>query len=136
MATKKKNNDIKKEKKKINNINSEFDFNIKRYAFVVFGVVIFICAFYFLTVYIVSKNKTDSNSNNTEDNINDEDLQTNTNNESFTTEHNLTSYNRDNKSFGLKNSSGSSKNNMTFKEFCVQADKFLTPIIFGENNEI
>ena len=67
MATKKKNNDIKKEKKKINNINSEFDFNIKRYAFVVFGVVIFICAFYFLTIYIVSKNKTDSNSNNTEE---------------------------------------------------------------------
>ena len=29
-----------------------------------------------------------------------------------------------------------SKNNMTFKEFCVQADKFLTPTIFGENNEI
>ena len=59
MTTKKKNNNIKKEKKKINNINSEFDFNIKRYAFVVFGVVIFICAFYFLTIYIVSKNKTE-----------------------------------------------------------------------------
>lgn len=67
MATKKKKNSIKNEKSKINNINSEFDFNIKRYAFVVFGVVIFICAFYFLTVYITSKNKTDSSSSTTED---------------------------------------------------------------------
>ena len=44
-------------------------------------------------------------------------LKTNTNNDSFTTEHNLTSYNRDNKSFGLKNSTSSSKNNKTFKTY-------------------
>ena len=67
MATKKKKNSIKNEKNKINSINSEFDFNIKRYAFVVFGVVIFICAFYFLTVYITSKNKTDSSTSTTEE---------------------------------------------------------------------
>ena len=44
-------------------------------------------------------------------------LKTNSKDESFTTEHNLTSYNRDNKSFGLKNSTGSSKNNRTFKTY-------------------
>ena len=46
-------------------------------------------------------------------------IKTNSKDESFTTEHNLTSYNRDrdNKSFGLKYSSGSSNNNRTFKTY-------------------
>lgn len=52
----KKNNNIKNEKKKIDTVGSGIDTNIIHYVFVISGVIIFICLFYFLTVYITSKN--------------------------------------------------------------------------------
>lgn len=64
MATKKENNNKKKnlksEKSKIDSVGSNFDGNILHYVYVISGVLIFICAFYFLTVYITSKNSDDS----------------------------------------------------------------------------
>ena len=69
MATKKKSNvkknkgnstkkKIQEEKSKIENINSNFSSNVWHYVTVVSCVVLFICLFYLLTVYITSKNST------------------------------------------------------------------------------
>ena len=78
MATKKKNNvkknkgttaknKIQNEKRKIEQIDSGFDSNVWHYITVISIVIIFICAFYFLTVYITSKNgNNDSKKDDTE----------------------------------------------------------------------
>lgn len=64
-SSNKKKTNVKSEKEKINNIKSGFDTNITHYIFVISGVVIFICLFYFLTLYITSKNKDESETDNT-----------------------------------------------------------------------
>ena len=67
MATKKKDNvkknkgttskkKIQDEKKKIEQVDSGFDSNVWHYITVISIVVIFICLFYLLTLYITSKN--------------------------------------------------------------------------------
>lgn len=78
MATKKKNNvkknkgttaknKIQNEKRKIEQIDSGFDSNVWHYITVISIVIIFICAFYLLTLYITSKNgNNDSKKDDTE----------------------------------------------------------------------
>lgn len=78
MATKKKNNvkknkgttskkKIQDEKKKIEQVYSGFDSNVWHYITVISIVVIFICLFYLLTLYITSKNgNNDSKKDDTE----------------------------------------------------------------------
>lgn len=78
MATKKKDNvkknkgttskkKIQDEKKKIEQVDSGFDSNVWHYITVISIVVIFICLFYLLTLYITSKNgNNDSKKDDTE----------------------------------------------------------------------
>lgn len=78
MATKKKDNvkknkgttskkKIQAEKKKIEQVDSGFDSNVWHYITVISIVVIFICLFYLLTLYITSKNgNNDSKKDDTE----------------------------------------------------------------------
>ena len=66
-STKQKKQSLKNEKNKINNISSDSNSNFTRYVYIVCGVIIFICLFYFLTIYITSKNKDESNSDSTKE---------------------------------------------------------------------
>lgn len=77
MATKKKGNvkknkgnstkkKLQEEKKKIEQINSDFSSNVWHYVTVVSCVIIFICLFYLLTVYITSKNSADTKNDDNE----------------------------------------------------------------------
>ena len=67
-TTVKKDKDLKKERKKIEEIDSNVEGSFAHDLFVISGVVIFICVFYFLTLYITTKNKKvdNNNTNNTE----------------------------------------------------------------------
>lgn len=62
-------NNMKKEKHKIDQINSDFDSNIWYYVKVITCVIVFISLFYLLTLYITSKNSNKNDNNNKEDTV-------------------------------------------------------------------
>lgn len=70
-STSKKNNKIKSEKKKIDTIDSDLDSGILSKVYIIVGVLVFICLFYSLTLYITGKNKT---ANKTADNNDTEEV--------------------------------------------------------------
>lgn len=60
-------NSLREEKNKIEQINSGFDSNIWHYVKVISCVIIFICLFYLLTLYITSKNSNENTDTNTKE---------------------------------------------------------------------
>lgn len=66
-STSKKDNKVKIEKKKIDTIDSDLYSGILSKVYVIVGVLVFICLFYSLTLYITGKNKAEKNNNDNTD---------------------------------------------------------------------